>query len=106
VAGIDFDLIDYLRRQRAFSERTFGPGSRAKGIVDHICKELVEVEEDPTDLKEWIDVVTLALDGAWRAGHSPEQIVAQLEATLTRNEGRAWPDWRAAPVDKAIEHER
>lgn len=101
-----FDLLTYLRRQRVFSEKTFGPGKRSKGVIDHIRKELVEVEEAPTDLKEWIDVVTLALDGAWRAGYSPEQIVAQLDATLTRNEGRQWPDWRNSPPDKAIEHVR
>lgn len=101
-----FDLLQYLRRQRVFSEKTFGPGDRAKGVVDHIRKELIEVEQDPRDLKEWIDVVTLALDGAWRAGYSPEQIAAQLDATLTRNEGRVWPDWRTMPTDRAIEHDR
>jgi hypothetical protein len=101
-----FDLVDYLRRQQLFSERTFGPGNRAIGICDHIKKELVEVQEAPWDLKEWIDVVTLALDGAWRSGASPEQIVAQLDATLIRNEGRDWPDWRTANPDQAIEHKR
>jgi hypothetical protein len=100
------NIIEYLKRQRVFSERAFGPGDRAKGVVDHIRKELVEVEQDPRDLKEWIDVVTLALDGAWRAGFSPEQIAAQLEATLARNEARAWPDWRTMPADQAIEHIR
>lgn len=101
-----FDLLQYLRRQKLFSELTFGPGDRAKGVIDHIRKELVEVEQDPRDLKEWIDVVTLALDGAWRAGYSPEQIVNQLDRTLTRNENREWPDWRTAPPDTAIEHVR
>lgn len=101
-----FDLIPYLRRQKLFSARAFGPGDRAKGIVDHIRKELIEVEEAPGDLKEWIDVVTLALDGAWRAGYSPEQICGQLDRTLTRNENREWPDWRTMPPDKAIEHVR
>ena len=101
-----FDLIQYLRRQRLFSERTFGPGQRTEGVIDHIRKELVEVEAAPTDLKEWIDVVTLALDGAWRAGYDPEQIVNQLERTLTRNENRQWPDWRTAEPGKAIEHVR
>jgi hypothetical protein len=102
----NFSLIEYLYRQRAFSERTFGPGDRAKGVIDHIRKEMMEVESDPRDLKEWIDVVTLALDGAWRAGFSPEQIVAQLQATLARNEARQWPDWRIMPSDCAIEHIR
>lgn len=101
-----FDLIAYLRRQRVFSEKTFGPLERRQGVIDHIRKELIEIEADPDDLKEWIDVVTLALDGAWRAGYTPEQIAAQLDATLTRNENRDWPDWRTMPTDKAIEHVR
>lgn len=104
--GGEFDLRAHLQRQREWSERTFGPGSRAKGVVDHIRKELREIEADPTDLSEWIDVAILALDGAWRSGATPEQIIAALVAKQTRNEGRTWPDWRTADPDKAIEHER
>lgn len=101
-----FDMLAHLQRQREWSERTFGPGSRAKGVVDHIRKELNEIESDPTDITEWIDVVILALDGAWRAGATPEQIVGTLVAKQTKNEGRVWPDWRTMPADKAIEHDR
>jgi len=100
------DIITHLQRQREWSERTFGPGPRAKGVVDHIRKELLEIEDDPTDLKEWVDVVILALDGAWRSGATPAQIVAAIEAKQTKNEGRTWPDWRTADPNKAIEHDR
>jgi hypothetical protein len=103
---MSFDFTEHLKRQRVFSEKTFGPGTRAKGIVDHIRKELVEIEADPGDVKEWLDVVTLALDGAWRSGASPEQIVEHLVAKQERNEKRVWPDWRTMPADKAIEHTR
>jgi hypothetical protein len=101
-----FDFVAHLRRQREWSAKTFGPGERGAGVVDHIRKELVEIEADPRDLREWIDVVILALDGAWRAGHSPEAIVEALVAKQTRNEGRTWPDWRTAEPGKAIEHVR
>jgi hypothetical protein len=101
-----FDMLAHLQRQREWSERTFGPGDRAKGVVDHIRKELHEIEADPGDLKEWIDVVILALDGAWRSGASPEQIIDALTAKQTKNEARVWPDWRTAPKDRAIEHVR
>jgi hypothetical protein len=97
-------IIEYLYQQREFSLRVFGPGTRAKGIVDHIRKELMEVENAPSDLTEWIDVVTLAFDGALRAGHTPEQIAQQLQATLQRNKQRTWPDWRTVPEDQAITH--
>lgn len=100
------DLLAHLRRQREFSERTFGPGARTKGVLDHIRRELVEIEGKPHDVYEWIDVVLLALDGAWRAGHSPEDIVLALAVKQERNERRTWPDWRTQPADKAIEHVR
>jgi hypothetical protein len=100
------DLVRHLERQSAFSEKTFGPGVRTAGVVDHIRKELREIEAKPHDLSEWIDVVILAFDGAWRAGYLPAEIVAALVAKQTKNEARRWPDWRTAAPDKAIEHVR
>lgn len=100
------DLVEHLREQRAFSEKTFGPGNRTKGVLDHILKELGEIERNPLDLDEWIDVVILGFDGAWRAGYSPEQIAEALAAKQRRNMERQWPDWRTADPNKAIEHVR
>lgn len=100
------DLVAHLYRQRAFSRATFGPGKRTAGVVDHIKRELVEIEARPNDLHEWIDVILLALDGAWRSGHSPEQIAAALANKQTVNEERDWPEWRTVAPDKAIKHVR
>lgn len=99
-----FDLIHHLRRQRQFSAKTFGPGSRSAGVIDHIRKELSEIEANPGDITEWVDVILLALDGAWRAGFEPEQIAQAIAAKQARNEARQWPDWRTADPGKAIEH--
>lgn len=101
-----FDLLAHLHRQRAWSLKTFGPGPRTKGVISHIRKELCEIEADPADVSEWIDVVILGLDGAWRAGCSPEQIIVALVAKQSKNEGRDWPDWRTLSQDVAIEHKR
>ena len=101
-----FDLVNHLRRQREFSLRTFGPGPRTQGVIDHIRKELVEIEAAPGDLEEWVDVVLLALDGAWRAGYHPENIALAIATKQARNELRTWPDWRTAEPGKAIEHVR
>ena len=106
LAAQPFDMHAHLARQAAFSLMTFGPGARAQGVVDHIRKELREIEAAPGDLVEWIDVAILALDGAWRTGASPDQIIAALVAKQTKNEARTWPDWRSAPTDRAIEHTR
>ena len=105
-----FDLHEQLHRQRNFSERTFGPGERLAGVIDHIRKELAEVEKAAADgeptLPEWVDVIILALDGAWRSGATPQEISAAIAAKQARNEARKWPDWRSADPGKAIEHDR
>jgi hypothetical protein len=101
-----FDLLKHLTRAIDFSNRVFGPGKRTKGIIDHITKELKEIEAKPDDLEEWIDVVILGLDGAWRAGYTPGQICRALEAKQAKNEARKWPDWRTSRQDRAIEHIR
>jgi hypothetical protein len=101
-----YDLVSHLRRQRAFSEKTFGPGDRSRGCIDHIRKELAEVEADPSDLVEWVDIILLACDGAWRQGYSPGDIATALRDKLAENEARDWPDWRTAEPGKAIEHVR
>jgi hypothetical protein len=100
------NLIEHLKRQREFSLKTFSPGCRTAGVIDHIRKELREIEENPNDLSEWVDVILLALGGAWRHGHEPEQIAWAIEAKQDRNEKRQWPDWRTQPTDRAIEHVR
>ena len=103
-----FDLIPWLERERQFSEKAFGPGDRLGGVLDHMAKEMEEVRASKgKDLEEWIDLVFLALDGAWRStGASPSDICEMLLAKLEKNEKRTWPDWRALSPDKAIEHDR
>jgi hypothetical protein len=110
LTGESFNLARHMQRHIEFSERTFGPGDRTSGVVDHIRKELVEIEDakavgEPT-LPEWVDVILLGLDGAWRSGASPEEIIEALQMKQTKNEGRRWPDWRTADTGKAIEHDR
>lgn len=100
------NLIKHLERQREFSADTFGPGYSTERITDHIRKELLEIESDPLDLEEWVDVILLALDGAWRTGATSEQVVEAIDEKMTKNENREWPDWREVDDGKAIEHIR
>jgi hypothetical protein len=101
-----FDLVSYLERQKEWSTATFGPDSRASGICEHIRRELREIEAQPSDLMEWVDVAILAFDGAWRAGYSPFQIACGLVLKQRKNLNREWPDWRDFPQDQPIEHVR
>lgn len=97
---------DHLNRQRNWSTKTFGPGHRTGGVIEHIRKELDEIEGNPLDVDEWVDVIILAFDGAWRAGYEPREIIAAIKAKQAKNEARSWPDWRTQSEDRAIEHVR
>lgn len=111
-------LDDLLLAQMFFSSEIFGPmGERGvQGNIDHIRKELAEIEAKPGDLSEWIDVVLLALDGAMRAHVCFNQdatidaahtaVEKELRRKLAENMQRDWPDWREVPVGTAVEHVR
>lgn len=104
-----FRLFNYIIRQIDWSRHTFGPQEkvdRVPGVIAHLRKEIDEVEAKPDDLEEWVDVIILAIDGAWRSGHSPYMICKALEAKQIKNKSRSWPDWRTAPLGEAIEHVR
>lgn len=98
----------HIEHQRAWSTETFGPREirGPAGPLDHIRKEFKEVAADPTVLEEWVDVIILGFDGAWRAGHEPQAIIDAIKAKQAENEARTWPDWRTMPPDQAIEHVR
>lgn len=99
-----FDFKQFIDRKISHSLNTFGPGQRYTGVIDHIKKELIEIEKDPSDLTEWIDVILLSIDGAWRMGYSSEQIIQCLIDKLEKNEKRKWPNWQDADLDKSINH--
>lgn len=101
-----FDLISFLERQKRFSLKTFGDQPRTQGVIDHIKKELIEVESNPDDVMEWVDIILLAFDGALRRGFTSYSVVNALHEKLHINENRKWPDWKTLPDNVAIEHDR
>lgn len=100
------NFVEHLKRQKDWSKKTFGPGTRLEAVLDHISKEIDEIKAKPHDLEEWIDLILLVCDGAWRQGYAPKEIARVLAMKLEKNMQREWPDWRTAPADKAIEHVR
>ncbi|WP_244474579.1 dATP/dGTP pyrophosphohydrolase domain-containing protein [Methylobacterium sp. Leaf85] len=100
------DLAMLLARQMVWSRETFGPAPRTKGIIQHITKELREIEADPHDLIEWVDVIILAMDGFHRHGGKPQDLPRLLKEKQLKNTRRRWPDWRKVAEDQPIEHTR
>lgn len=95
-----------LTYQYRWSQKTFGPGSRLKGVLEHFRKELVEVEKNPVDISEWADLLILTFDGALRQGFAPEEVIRGYYEKMVVLYGRTWPDWREFSQDEAIEHTR
>ena len=85
------DFVEYLARQVAVSRCNFGPNERTLGVIDHIKKELKEVEAEDTPqgrAEEWIDVALLALDGATRAMREAIRARGTLDPTADRHSAR------------------
>ena len=108
IAPVDYvPFTEIVGRQIRFSREAFGPPERGtEGIVKHIRKELEEIEADPNDLEEWIDVIILGMDGAWRSGFSPREVAEALVQKMDKNERRSWPDYNGVPEGEPIEHIR
>jgi hypothetical protein len=92
----------YYNDQINWSLKTFGEGKRTLGIIKHIKKELKEVQKNPDDLLEWIDVIILAMDGYWRHGGDALTLLVDLNKKQKINFKRKYP----FPVsqDKPSEH--
>jgi hypothetical protein len=101
-----FDFWRHLVAQADWSAQTFGPGRRTQGLVAHIRNEIEEILAQPDDVEEWIDVLILACDGAWRTGATATAIIDTLIAKTAVNHARTWPDWRTLPQDQPSEHVR
>ena len=95
-------FIEWVSEKIEWSYKTFGMAERAEGVCQHIEKELAEIRADPHDIKEWIDVILLALDGACRTGHKPKEVVEALIEKQSKNTTRAWPP--ISQEDKPIFH--
>lgn len=81
-------ILDYLTRHRDWSWHSFGTPADGRGPAgphNHIAKELKEIEADPDDLEEWIDVIILSIDGCLRAGCTLRDVEVHVEGLLFGN---------------------
>jgi hypothetical protein len=97
-------IIKYINEQIEWSKKTFGEGKRTEGICKHIEKEVNEIRQSPLDILEWVDVIILALDGAWRAGYTSDEIWKAMEKKHHINFTRRYP--KPSSQDEPVEHVR
>ena len=97
-----FDVKSYIATQKEWSNIVFGNGLRTEGICKHIESELGEIRAAPTDVMEWVDVIILALDGAWRSGHSTDEILWAMVKKQMKNLQRKWHPQNSG--DKPVFH--
>lgn len=98
-------LSEYIANHILWSGETFGRGKRTAGLIKHIRSELDEIAENPGDLMEWVDVIILALDGAWRnCPASSTDIAAAMIAKQVINKWRQWPKIEEVSEDEPSEH--
>lgn len=99
-------LFHYILDHTFWSSATFGipKATDTQKLLKHIRKELVEIENTPRDVYEWVDVMILAIDGAYRNGHSAKEIATALVMKQRKNQTRTW----VIPADptQPNEHDR
>jgi hypothetical protein len=95
------DIEAFLNEKNEWSLKTFGEGERTEGIIAHIESELVEVRETPRDVYEWVDIIFLAMDGAYRNGFEAQDLIYAMEKKHEINKTRSWP---VAEPDKPSFH--
>ena len=82
----------FIKKYGEFSDSAFGEGPRTTGIIEHLKREIVELEQNPLDQLEWVDIMFLSIDGIRRLGYTPEQIVDFMEEKFAINKSRTWSD--------------
>lgn len=88
---------DLWQQQFEWAQEAFGPGRRDKGIIAHLRSEIDELEANPDDIFEAIDLIFLAADHALRvlAADGDLQPGRTLEqfwlAKFDKNRRRSWP---------------
>lgn len=99
-------LVRFLRDLMEFQHEAFGDRQTIEGVISHVDEEVVEIKADPTDRKEWLDLMTLGVSAFRRLGDTPESLAEAWRGRLEVLKGRTYPDWRTADPDKHINHVR
>lgn len=102
-AKVTKDLFDLINELTVWSQQTFGSDEErdCRGPLEHLKKEIKEVESNPGDVTEWADMFLLYLDGLRRAGIGFPMLVEVAKRKLKYNQAR---QWNKAENGKVSEH--
>jgi hypothetical protein len=87
-----------------WQHETFGPNRPVTGVLEHMRREIAEIEAKPQDRAEWADLLILLIAGADRAGVPLKDVLEAAVLKTHVNKRRKWPDWRTQPEDAPIHH--
>ena len=112
----NYDFENWFCRRDEWSMATFGPSRGFEGALDHLKKEVTEIEKSPYDTEEWIDALFLVTDGLCRmlraanpdlTGADAFEIMMEVaNRKLDKNMRREWPSVSEQIRGKAVEHVR
>jgi len=107
---------ELMKQKWKWSIEQFGKGYSYDGLKDHILKEIAELDKEPYDLEEWIDMMFLVTDGAHRVVKmhypqlKPEEIVAVVRTAFQQklkiNRNRKWGKHIPGKAVEHIRHEK
>lgn len=98
-----FSFLNFVERKMEHSTKTW-PNQSLLGVLAHVRKECDEIECEPLDSEEWVDLILLGIDGACRSGLTPEGLIWTLQHKLDINLSREWPE--PPSPDSPGEHNR
>ena len=94
------DLSELQAAVGEWSDEMMGPGPRLATGLEHLRRELAEIEADPKNPEEYADALMILYDVARREGITAPMIRAAAFRKLEINKTRRW----AAGADGVIEH--
>lgn len=85
----DIDLNLFQKTQGKWAAETFGDQTSVEKLR-HLHKEVDEIIDDPQDVTEYADALSLLLDAARLQGITAENIVVAAWLKLQVNQQRTW----------------
>lgn len=96
------DFSEFQKEHGVWSDQTFGARSPI-GPLHHLRKEVDEVIQNPTDIKEYADCLLLLMDSARLSGFNMDDLYFAAQQKFKENKQRKWgkPD-----INGVVEHIR